>query len=66
MGTTTGSPYRSIAYFDFAQSKTHEIQRIGEPSRSTSFLSVSPDEKRYLCLVDEGTGVDIMVVDNFR
>jgi hypothetical protein len=55
----------AIHFYDFASRTTREVQSL--PNRSLGRgLSVSADRQTFLYSVDEGTGWDLMLVENFQ
>jgi Tol biopolymer transport system component len=54
-----------IHFYDFATKTVREVHRMvgRRPGRG---FSVSPDRKTFLYVADEGTGWDLMLVENFR
>jgi hypothetical protein len=58
--------YASIQFYDFATKTVRELHRVRNNLRVGRGFSVSPDRKTFLYPADEGTGWDLMLVENFR
>ena len=55
-----------IRFCDFATRTPRVLQALGDIERGTYWFTVSPDRKTFLYTVREGTGADLMLVENFR
>jgi Tol biopolymer transport system component len=55
-----------IHFYDFATKTIREVHRGVIGLRPGRGFSVSPDRKTFLYVADEGTGWDLMLVENFR
>jgi dipeptidyl aminopeptidase/acylaminoacyl peptidase len=58
--------YAAIQFYDFATRKVRELHRVRNRLGLGRGISVSPDRKTFLYSADEGTGWDLMLVENFR
>jgi hypothetical protein len=58
--------YAAIQFYDFATKTVRELHRVRNNLRLGRSFSVSPDRKTFLYPADEGTGWDLMLVENFR
>jgi hypothetical protein len=58
--------YAAIQFYDFATENVRELHRLRGRLGLGRGISVSPDRKTFLYSTDEGTGWDLMLVDNFR
>jgi dipeptidyl aminopeptidase/acylaminoacyl peptidase len=58
--------YASIQFYDFATKNVRELHRLRNRLGLGRGISVSPDRKTFLYSTDEGTGWDLMLVENFR
>jgi eukaryotic-like serine/threonine-protein kinase len=65
-GSSPARSYAAIQFYDFSTGTTHEVHRLRNHRRLGRGFSVSPDRKTFLCTADEGTGWDLMLVENFR
>ena len=56
-----------IQFFDFTARAARAVQALGEVRMGSAYgLSVSPDRKTFLYSFEEGTGADLMLVEDFR
>jgi hypothetical protein len=55
-----------IHFYDFATKTIREVHRGVIGLRPGRGFSVSPDRKTFLYVADEGTGWDLMLIENFR
>ena len=56
---------KELRFYDFGTHRSRLIQALGD-SRGGLGLAVSPDRKTFLYSVMQGSGANLMVVDNFR
>jgi serine/threonine protein kinase len=55
-----------IRFYDLATRAQTIVQALGEVNMSRWHLSASPDRKTFLFAIEEGTGADLMLVENFH
>jgi Tol biopolymer transport system component/serine/threonine protein kinase len=65
-GSSLTRSYDVIQFYDFSTRTTREVHRLRNHRRLGRRLSVSPDRKTFLYAADEGTGWDLMLVEDFR
>jgi len=57
---------QEIRFCDFATRTLRVVQALGDIEKGSYWFTVSPDRKTFLYTVREGTGADLMLVENFR
>jgi hypothetical protein len=64
---THGNRFRGgeLRFYDFATSRERLVQPLGDLAFYFG-LTVSPDRKTFLYSAEQGTGGDLMLVENFR
>ena len=55
-----------MEFFDFATRKERRIAGLGKVSVLPFCIAVSPDRRQFLYTLNDQTGADIMLVENFR